>query len=366
MPDRPRSTDAAQLRSILETIPDALVVIDTEGRIIRFSAAAERLFGWTEAEATGRNVSFLMPEPYRGGHDAYLARYLATGERRIIGIGRVVVGERRDGSTFPMELAVGEAGSGPARCFTGFIRDLTETQATRARMQELQQRLAQATRLSAMGQMAAALAHELNQPLTAISNYLAALERLGDDPARAAEALARARAETLRAGEIIRRLRGFVAGAAAAPLPEKLAPLIEEACALALVGAAETGVSVRLDLPQALPAVRADRALIQQVLLILIRNAIEAMADAPRRLLVLSARPEPGFVRIAVTDTGAGLSPAASAALFQPFVTDKPDGLGMGLAIARGIVEQHGGRIAAEPAEGGGTAFGFTLKVAED
>ncbi|MGC8476150.1 MAG: two-component system sensor histidine kinase NtrB [Acetobacteraceae bacterium] len=359
------SAEEAQLRSILETIPDALVVIDSTGRIIRFSAAAERLFGWTAAEAAGRNVSFLMPEPYRSQHDAYLARYLATGERRIIGIGRVVVGERRDGSTFPMELAVGEAGGGPTRCFTGFIRDLTATQATRARMQELQQRLAQATRLSAMGQMAAALAHELNQPLTAISNYLAALERLGGDPARAGEALARARGETLRAGEIIRRLRGLVAGAAPVPRPEPLAPLIEEACALALVGAAETGVSVRLELPPALPPVHADRALIQQVLLILIRNGIEAMADTPRRLLRIEARAEAGLARIAVTDTGTGLSPAAAAGLFQPFVTDKPDGLGMGLAIARGIVEQHGGRIAAAPAEGGGTAFSFTLPLAE-
>ena len=366
MAARPTSADAAQLSAILATVPDALVVIDAAGRITRFSAAAERLFGWTEAEVTGRNIATLMPEPYRSRHDGYLARYLATGERRIIGIGRVVVGERRDGSTFPMELAVGEARTGATRRFTGFIRDLTETQASRARMQELQQRLAQATRLNAMGQMAAALAHELNQPLTAISNYLAALERLGDDPARAAEALARARAETLRAGEIIRRLRGFVAGAAATPRPEKLAPLIEEACALALVGAAETGVSVRLDLPPALQAVRADRALIQQVLLILIRNAIEAMADAPRRHLGVSARAEAGMARITVRDTGPGLSPAVAGALFQPFVTDKPDGLGMGLAIARGIVEQHGGRIAAEAAEDGGTAFSFTLPVAED
>ena len=166
---------ATLLRSILDTVPDAMVVIDRTGRIEQFSRAAERQFGWTEAELLGRNVSLLMPSPYREQHDSYLRRYLETGERRIIGIGRVVVGLRKDGSTFPMELAVGEARVGARRVFTGFIRDLTEAQASRARMQELQQRLAQVTRLSAMGQMAAALAHELNQPLTAIAGYLGAL-----------------------------------------------------------------------------------------------------------------------------------------------------------------------------------------------
>ena len=364
MAARPTSADAAQLSAILATVPDALVVIDAAGRITRFSAAAERLFGWTEAEMTGRNIATLMPEPYRSRHDGYLARYLATGERRIIGIGRVVVGERRDGSTFPMELAVGEARTGATRRFTGFIRDLTETQASRARMQELQQRLAQATRLNAMGQMAAALAHELNQPLTAVANYLAALERLGDDPARAREALARARAETARAGDIIRRLRGFVSGAAPAPVPAKLAPLIEEACALALLGDRERGISVRLDLPPDLPPVLADRAQVQQVLMILIRNAVEAMQHAPIRQLTIAARAEDQAVRVTVSDTGPGLAPAIAESLFQPFVTDKPDGLGMGLAIARGIVEQHSGRLVAAPAPGGGTCFAFTLQRA--
>ena len=162
----------AHLRSILDTVPDAMVLIDEAGRIHDFSPAAERLFGWTAGEVEGRNVSMLMPSPYREAHDGYLDRYYRTGERRIIGTGRVVVGERRDGSTFPMELAVGEMRMEGARYFTGFVRDLTERQQTETRLQELQTELVHVSRLTALGEMASALAHELNQPLSAIANYL--------------------------------------------------------------------------------------------------------------------------------------------------------------------------------------------------
>jgi len=366
MSDFPPPAPSAQeqvalLRSLLDTVPDAMVVIDRVGRIEHFSRAAERQFGWTEAELLGRNVSLLMPSPYREQHDLYLRRYRDTGERRIIGIGRVVVGLRKDGSTFPMELAVGEARVGTRSVFTGFIRDLTEAQQSRARMQELQHRLAQVTRLRAMGQMAAALAHELNQPLTAIAGYLAAADRLlagrAADPARLAEAVGLARAQTERAGEIIRRLRGFVAGG-------ELAPLVEEACALALVGGRESGVHVRLALPPDLPAVLADRMQVQQVLLNLIRNAVEAMADSTRRELVIAAVAEGARVRIEVTDSGPGVAAEVAAQLFQPFVTSKPDGMGIGLAICRGIVEAHGGRLWTATHPSGGTVFAFTLPAA--
>ena len=143
-----------------------------------FSAAAERLFGYSAAEAMGKNVKMLMPSPDREGHDGYLQRYKATGERKIIGIGRVVVGERADGSTFPLELSVGEVKTGQRRFFTGFIRDLTERQKTEAQLQELQSELVHVSRLTAMGEMASALAHELNQPLSAIANYMKGSRRL--------------------------------------------------------------------------------------------------------------------------------------------------------------------------------------------
>ncbi|MBI2718911.1 MAG: PAS domain S-box protein, partial [Rhizobiales bacterium] len=164
----------AHLQSILDTVPDGMIVIDERGIVLSFSAAAERIFGYTADEVCGRNVNLLMPSPHREHHDDYIRRYLTTGERRIVGIGRVVAGQRKDGSTFPMELAVGEVSQGSRRLFTGFVRDITERQLTRQRLQELQSELSHVSRVSEMGQMASALAHEINQPLTAASNYLQA------------------------------------------------------------------------------------------------------------------------------------------------------------------------------------------------
>src|SRR5262249_14263797 len=206
----------AHLQSILDTVPDAMIVIDEHGLIQSFSSATERLFAYKAAEVIGQNVSLLMPSPYRENHDVYVNRYLETGERRIIGIGRVVVGERKDGSTFPMELAVGEMRSNDRRFFTGFVRDLTEHQKTEARLQELQSELVQISRLTAMGEMASTLAHELNQPLAAISNYLRGSRRLLEsdsdaDRGRVRDAVDKAADQALRAGQIIRRLRDFVA-----------------------------------------------------------------------------------------------------------------------------------------------------------
>ena len=168
----------ARLRSILDTAPDAIIVIDDRGIMESFSPAAERLFGISAAEAIGQNVNILMPSPYQERHDGYIQHYLDTGERRIIGIGRIVVGQRKNGSTFPMELSVGEARVNGRRLFTGFIRDLTERQLTENRLQELQTELLHVSRLTDVGQMASALAHELNQPLAAMVNYVQASRRL--------------------------------------------------------------------------------------------------------------------------------------------------------------------------------------------
>lgn len=358
----------AHLRSILETVPDAMIVIDERGTVLSFSAAAERLFGFTAGEACGRNVSLLMPSPYREAHDSFLHRYLRTGERRIIGIGRLVVGQRKDGSTFPMELSVGEVSRGGRRLFTGFVRDVTERQETEARLQELQTELLQVSRLSAMGQMAATLAHELNQPLTATANYLRACQRLFDsnapDMGRVREAVTLAAEQTLRSGQIIRRLRDFVTRGETEKQPESTVKLVEEASALALVGVKEHGVAVRLRLDPRLPRILVDRVQVQQVLLNLIRNAIEAMSGMPRRQLTVAAEAQPGAVEFSVTDTGAGLAPEVAAQLFTPFVTTKRSGMGVGLSICRTIVEAHGGHIRAESNPTGGTIFRFTIPVA--
>lgn len=355
------------LRSILETVPDAMVVIDQQGTIRQFSKAAERLFGWRAEEVHGKNVSMLMPSPYREQHDEYLRRYLATGERRIIGIGRVVVGQRRNGSTFPMELLVGEAHAADQHLFTGFVRDLTERQQTRARLQELQDELLHVARLRSMGQMAAALAHELNQPLTATANYIAAALRLLDGPTPDSDhlrkALRLASDQTLRSGEIIRRLRSYVARSDTARRPEPLDVLVQEAVALALVGLGDRGVSIRFALDTDLPLVIADRVQVQQVLLNLIRNAVEAMESSAVRELTLGTAVWDCMAAVSVADTGSGIPPSIEAQLFQPFVTTKSEGMGIGLSVCRAIVEAHGGRLWCEPNSGGGTVFRFTLPI---
>lgn len=359
----------AHLRSILDTVPDAMIVIDAHGVMQSFSAMAERLFGYTAEESIGRNVSILMPSPYREQHDSYLARYLFTGERRIIGTGRLVVGQRKDGSTFPMELAVGEMQTGDRRFFTGFARDLTERQETQQRLQELQAELVHVSRFTAMGEMASTLAHELNQPLTAVANYLKGCRRLLDgrqdrEVVLARDAMERAADQALRAGQIIRRLREFVARGESERRIEILAKLIEEASALALVGAKERGVRVMFEFDPRVEFVLADKIQIQQVLLNLMRNAIEAMEESARRQLLVSTRQiEDGMVEISVADTGPGIAPEISAQLFQPFVTTKPQGMGVGLSISRTIIEAHDGRLWVDPNEGGGSVFRLTLKA---
>lgn len=354
----------AHLRSILETIPDAMVVIDELGTIESFSIAAERLFGWREDEVRGRNVKILMPQPYRDEHDSYMARYRSTGERRIIGRGRVVVGQRRDGTTFPMQLSVGEVNMSGRRAFTGFVQDLSEQQAHEREIQNLQSELLHVSRLSAMGQMASSLAHELNQPLTATTNYLTAARRFLDagNAGRASETLTKASEQTLRAGQIIKRLRDFVSRGETEKRVVPLQQLVEEASALALVGAKERGVRVEYRFDPAATNVLVDRVQIQQVLLNLLRNAIEAMEGCERRELAISTeRINSELIEISVADTGPGLPPEVEARLFEPFITTKREGMGLGLSICREIVEAHGGRMSAQRPDAGGTIFRFTV-----
>jgi two-component system sensor kinase FixL len=354
------------LRSILDSAPDAVIVIDQAGLMTSFSPAAERLFGWTAAEAIGRNVSLLMSEADAGAHDAHMDRYAQTRDRRVIGLGRVVTGLRRSGETFPMELAVGET-RGEHPFYTGFIRDLTDRQQTEARLRDLQSELVHVSRLTAVGEMASTLAHELNQPLSAIANLLTGSRRLMDkgrpeDQAKIRDAIDRAAAQALRAGDVIQRMREFVRRGASERAAESLAGLIDEASALALIGAREHQVKLRLKLDPAADAVYADRVQIQQVLVNLIRNAVDAMAHSPRReLTITSRRLDDGTAQVSVCDTGPGVDETFRERLFQPFMTTKAEGMGVGLSISRSIIEAHGGRLWADADAAGGAVFHFIL-----
>jgi two-component system sensor kinase FixL len=357
----------AHLASVLDTVPDATVVIETDGTMVSFNAAAERQFGYTPQEAIGSNVRMLMPSPYREQHDGYLSRYLTTGERRIIGTDRVVVGQRKDGSTFPMTLAVAEMKSTGTVYFTGFIRDLTEYQESAARLEEATSELARLSRLNELGEMASTLAHELNQPLSAIANYVQGCSRLlekidTEDAVRMRGALDETARQALRAGDIIRHLREFVTRGDTEKQPEDVKKLVEEAGALALVGSREQGIKSVFDFGQEGGMVIVDRVQIQQVLINLMRNAMEAMRDSDRRELNIRVRAQGGeLMAVEVSDTGSGIPEDIAPQLFQPFVTSKATGMGIGLSISKRIIESHGGEISVSRNEHGGATFVFTL-----
>lgn len=361
-------TCAAQLRSILETVPDAMIFINEQGCIEMFSAAAERLFAYSADEVIGQNVAILMTHDDASLHDEYLGRYRATSQQHIIGASRRVMGKRKNGSTFPLELFVGETKTAGRRFFTGFLRDLTAREDAEARMLELQAELIQISRVSAVGTMATALAHELNQPITAVANYVqtsVALIAEGVDGAldMVREALEEAGREALRAGAIVNRLREFVSGGELDRVIVSPRELALETCALGAVGSRLRDITCHVAITPNIGPVLVDRVHIQQVLLNLIRNAMEAIGKGGS--IVIAARMVLGMIRITVEDTGSGVVEGQEEAMFLPFVSSKSTGMGLGLAICRTIVEAHGGRLWCEAAPGGGAAFHFTLPVAK-
>ena len=492
-------------RAVVDTVIDAIVVIDSTGAIRSINQATERVFGYRTGELIGGNVSLLMPEPYAGAHDGYLANYLRTGTKKIIGIGREVAGRRKDGAVFAMELSVGETRDPEGNpIFVGIIRDITERKAAEialrdsehrsrslaaivessddaiigstldgvvtswnkaaerifgysdaemigqpifrlalpghardmrdilsrikagarfehyetqrchkngtlihvslsvspihdaegrligasnvarditaakaaeaslkdaeTRLQEVNAELLHASRLSVMGQMASTMAHELNQPLTAVTNYLEAGRHLiasgVGSTERITDLMEKAVAQAQRAGEVIRRLRQFVSKGETERTSQNLNQLVEQTLALGLVGARQAGVRVSLELDRNLPPVVVDPVQIQQVMLNLVRNAIEAMEVTDRRELTITTRAVGAEIETCVADTGPGIAPELLDRLFQPFVTTKKTGMGLGLSICREIVEAHHGHLTVAGRASGGTIFRLTLPKA--
>ncbi|OWK28321.1 PAS domain S-box protein [Sphingomonas mucosissima] len=363
----------AQLLSILQTVPDAMVVIDETGHILSFSRTAEQLFGYPADEVIGRNVSILTPDEHTGQHDAYLDHYLATGERRVIGRTRLLTARASNGREIPIELRVGEAVTGGERLFTGFIRDISQRLDSEERLNTLRSELTHLSRLGAMGEMAAGLAHELNQPLAASVNYMATASLLlkeGSDTPRAEEMLEQARSQALRAGEIIRRLRDFVARHDAEVRAEPVEETLRDAVALVFVGQKQLDVSVRYDLDPGAVLMFADRVQVQQVLVNLLRNASEAMRCAGTEdmsILVQTKVIDPETLEIAVSDNGPGLAPDFLDQVYAPFSSTKGEaGMGIGLSICRRIVESHGGELTGENLPQGGARFRFTLPMIDE
>lgn len=364
--------DRITLEAMINSIPDATVVIDELGRIERFSAAAEDMFGYREADVVGENVSILMPSPDRENHDSYLAHYHETGERRMIGSRRVTRARHRDGSNVSIELSVGEVRIGRSKFFVGFLHDLSVRVDYQKRLHALQSEMAHVARVTQMGTLATAIAHELNQPLAAITNYADAaasiLDQRGIGPKdQVRQALELCSEEVQRASLLIQRLRGFLRSGDSDRRNYPIAPIIEESIALALADGEGHGVAVNVRKERGLPEVFVDRIQIQQVLVNLIRNALEAMSSmSTRSIAIRTRRAGPKMVEVTVDDSGPGIEPKIAGRLFQPFQSSKESGLGMGLSICHSIVDAHGGRIWVGPSRLGGTSFHFTLSCASN
>jgi two-component system sensor kinase FixL len=365
--DRQPVTDSAsskELQALLDAAVDGIVVIDHLGMILSFNRSAERLFGFQAAEALGRNVTLLMTEPDRRGHDAAITKYLTTRIPRIIGRGREVVAQRSDGSVFPAFLSVGAVpGADPPR-FVGFIRDITASREAETDAHRLQDRLMHVSRLATVGEMASGIAHEVNQPLAAIATYAHACDRLlgMPDPQidEIQDALKQIAEQAVRAGDIIRRLRDLARAGESARSAVDINTVIAELADLIRSDAKAHGVQYRQELAPDLPKVSVDRAQIQQVVLNLVRNALEALAvgqfDTPEVVVRTRRTPEED-IEISVCDNGPGVDPALAQRIFDPFCSTKATGTGLGLPISRTIVRTHGGALDFRPNVPAGACF---------
>lgn len=356
------------LNAVMNTLVDAAIVIDSDGAIQLINPAGEAIFGYSIADLMGRNVTILMPEPYHSEHDSYIENYIKTGEKKIIGIGREVQGKRSNGDIFPMGLSVGEMGHAGARLFIGIIHDLTDRHHREAEFDALQARHFHLSRVAAMNEMGAAIAHEINQPLAATANYIETAKilagRAGDADDKLSPVLERALEQNHRAADIIARMRTFIERGDVNLGAVDLVQALDDSLLLSLSKFRDTGIEVVRHIDPNATAVRGDAVHIQQVLVNLIRNGCEAMArrdDKRLRITIAADAENKNMVRISVSDTGAGLSSDSLPDLFTAFTSTKTGGLGVGLSISRSIVRAHGGRIWAAQNDGVGATFSFTL-----
>jgi two-component system, LuxR family, sensor kinase FixL len=353
-PRKPASTNwsAAELRALLDAAVDAIVVIDESGRINAFNPAAERMFGYSAAEVVGQSVSMLMPEPYSSEHQTYVQRYIHSGQPHVIGRGRDVEGRRADGEIFPISLSVGEARESDSRRFVGIIRDLTHQKMVERNTRALEARLTHVGRFHLLGEMASGIAHEINQPLSAITTYAEAAKRLMQrdppDMAALARACDRVAEQARRASEVITNLRSFLRKHDTQTKPVNINSLISDVMNLIEADAHAEGIAVMTKLGEDVPIVNVDCIQLQQVVMNLTRNAVDAMRYGLRKqkgIHITTERTNDGGAGIEVLDHGHGVPKSLANSIFHPFVTTKQDGLGVGLAISRTIVESYGGTL---------------------
>ncbi|MDX1489026.1 MAG: PAS domain S-box protein [Acidiferrobacterales bacterium] len=358
----------ARLQAILNTAVDGIVTIDDGGIIETLNAATERIFGYSADELMGQNVKILMPGNYRDEHDLYIRNYLNTGHKKIIGIGREVEGRRKDGSTFPLDLAVSEFTVAGKRRFMGLMRDISDRKQAEQEARLHLEELAHASRLSALGEMATGIAHEVNQPLAAIVSYAqACLNMMDSDTADSAvvkDALEQISAQGRRAGDIVHQLRQFVRKERSDRGSVDVNQCVRNVLTLFAHDLKSSNARLTLELEGDLPEITADRVQIEQVILNLLRNALEAVSQqevSTRRVTIETTQTDESGVQLRVSDNGPGHSEESVERLFDTFYTTKPKGLGVGLSISRSIIESHGGRLDARQNALGGLDVYFDL-----
>ena len=361
--------------NVLDSVVDAILTINDQGVIQFVNQATEKLFHYSADELIGQPVTILMPEPYASQHQQFVANFLNTGDAQIIGIGRELRALTKEGDQFPVYLAVNEIKADGRSYFAGIIRDLTEQKENQEALLEQRERLARAGRLSTMGEMTASIAHEINQPLTAIAAYSQAcmklLEKEDCDINRVMDGLRKLNEQSLRAGAVIERIQRFVRHEGSEKKLVDINELVSDLAHLAEADARLHSVDLRFELAEGLPVVYCDPVQIQQVALNLIRNAIDAMMEVNcaygADVIVRTQLCDEG-IEVAVIDQGSGVAEDNQAMLFSPFHTTKAEGMGMGLSICRSIVRHHGGDLQFENNAGRGElehgcTFHFRLPI---
>jgi two-component system sensor kinase FixL len=378
--ERELQSGEAQYKAIFDSAVEAIAVIDEEGIVQSINPATLTMFGYNQKQLIGSNISMLMPKAIAKKHDHYLARYRETGKRAIIGFGREVEGRRSDGTIFPLDLSVAEWRSDGQRFFTGIMRDISARKLaedglrlSEEQLRRLQNEFAHLSRVNDLGEMAAAIAHEINQPLTAISNFLnagrlnSARDEIGSE--RADDFMRLAAEQAVRAGQIVRRLRDFVGKGDGSREVRPVGELLDAAMGIALVDARSRGIRIERNKEADDCRVEADSIQMQQVIVNLLRNAVDALEQMDggheRKVEVATARMGKN-VEIRVSDNAGGIAPDMMDHLFEPFMTSKPSGMGMGLSVCRRLVEAHGGTIGADPDSQEGATFRIELPIRQD
>ncbi|MES2043738.1 MAG: PAS domain S-box protein [Pseudomonadota bacterium] len=362
-----------QLRSVLEAAPSAMVVTDSAGTVIEFSPSAERLWGYRAAEVIGRSALPLIAPEEHPRFISVITRQPAPEPSAPVRPAAAATGIAKDGTRLSLGVFYGHARTPSGYLITLFCHDVSERLHTEQRIAELSAELNHVARQSAMSELAADLAHELNQPLSATANFLAAARMLidqGGDTMRIAELLRMGEEQTLRSGEIIRRLRDFLAKRDVEKNFQSIESIVCEAVDLILFGTAQYDIRLTYDLDAEVDQVFVDRIQLQQVLVNLLRNAVDALLNQPRdaREIIIASRMAPGgMAEISVSDSGPGLPDAVAEQLYSRFATTKTgSAMGIGLSISRRIVEAHGGTLIAENRPDGGATFRFTLPIMEE